>query len=394
MNILLIGGTIFLGPAICRSLYSSQLNSDGNLTITLFYRGTHKPSAQFESEINDWVESGKMNIVYGDRLSDLHKLDDIQPAKDSIQSTDKQWSAVIDTCGYHPSTMEISCAYFKERTNVYLFVSTCSVYASLADDEITENNEAIPIPEQIPEFGMEYYGLLKRACEITVDSHFRTDDNSVAINLRPGLIVGEDDPTDRFTYWVWRVLKARMNGSAMLVPSGLSQYVQYIDVRDCADSISQLLTQYLLPSTDSTNPIRDITNSAWNCVTPIGSATLNDILITSSELIDELISENRIGSDVKIHPLEYSIKENTLLLEQGVAPWGDLPLWIPAELEDLRGIHLMSPQKLMNTGFGFRSLRETIKPILLRVLNRLNENPNLALRSGLSSEREGELLSM
>lgn len=389
MNILLIGGTIFLGPAICRSLYSSQLNSDGNLSITLFYRGTHPPSAQFDSEIKGWIESGKMNVVHGDRVRDLHKLDDILPSKDSPHS-DKQWSAVIDTCGYHPSTTDISCSYFKERTSVYLFVSTCSVYASLDADEITEESATIPLPDALPEFSMENYGLLKRACEVSVDSYF----NANSINLRPGLIVGEDDPTDRFTYWVWRVLKSRLSGSPMLVPSGLSQYMQYIDVRDCADSISHLLTGYLLPDSGNTSFRNSNANSAWNCVTPIGTATLNDILTTASELIDELIADNTIESNTPLHQLKYAIKDNTWLLEQGVAPWNDLPLWIPAELEESRGIHLMSPQKLVNTGFGFRSLRDTIKPILLRVFNRLKDNPALALRGGLTSERESELLSM
>lgn len=390
MNILLIGGTIFLGPAICRSLYSSQLNSDGNLIITLFYRGTHPPSAQFDSEIKGWIDSGKMNIVYGNRVSDLHKLDEILPSNDSIHSTDKQWSAVIDTCGYHPSSTDISCSYFKERTSVYLFVSTCSVYASLDADEITEESATIPLPDALPEFSMENYGLLKRACEVSVDSYF----NANSINLRPGLIVGEDDPTDRFTYWVWRVLKARLSGSPMLVPSGLQQYMQYIDVRDCADSITHLLSGYLLQDRSTTSFGNSNTNSAWNCVTPIGTATLNDILTTTSELIDELIADNTTERNIQLHQLEYAIKDNTWLLEQGVAPWGDLPLWIPAELEESRGIHLMSPQKLVNTGFGFRSLRDTIKPILLRVFHRLNDNPALALRGGLTSERESELLSM
>lgn len=199
MNVLIIGGTRFVGRHIAQAFVES------GASVTLFNRG---------NAYGDPISG--VSVVHGDRKSDLHRLGN------------SKWDVVVDTCAYVPLEAEIAARFFRDKTNRYIFISTISVYDSSSGKAIDEDAPLSILPENADRTRMtvETYGALKVLCEEIVFSTFR---NRATI-LRPGLVAGPYDPTDRFTYWPLRIAL----GGDVLLPESPSQPVQYIDARDLA----------------------------------------------------------------------------------------------------------------------------------------------------------------
>jgi 2'-hydroxyisoflavone reductase len=165
MNLLIIGGGVFLGQALL------QAALEGGHAVTVFNRGQSR----------NWWPPGVKWIV-GDRLEDLHLL------------MGRKWDAVIDTCGYRPQDVEASCAALYDSCERYVYISSVSAYASFAN---------VPIREQDPlatafEVNRETInGANYPLCRVqrTVARAF----GQQALLIRPGLIVGPHDPTGRFS---------------------------------------------------------------------------------------------------------------------------------------------------------------------------------------------------
>ena len=173
MNILILGGTVFLGRAIVE-----EALRQGH-TLTLFNRGKSNPDLFSEVE-----------KLMGDRDLDLSPLED------------RKWDLVIDSCGYVPRVVGQSAKLLANAVDHYTFISTVSVYADFSKPGIDENAPVGTLEDEtVEEITGETYGPLKALCEQVVQE--RIPDRSLVI--RPGLIVGPHDPTDRFTYWVLRV---------------------------------------------------------------------------------------------------------------------------------------------------------------------------------------------
>jgi 2'-hydroxyisoflavone reductase len=154
--------------------------------------------------------------ILGDRDGQLDRLGD------------RTWDAVIDTCGYFPRIVGLSAATLHDRVERYLFISTISVYAIEGRSELDEASPVSTVADPtIEEITGESYGPLKALCEEAVRSQF----GDRALILRPGIIVGPYDPSNRFTYWVTRLA----DGGQVLVPDRRDQPLQLIDVRDLAD---------------------------------------------------------------------------------------------------------------------------------------------------------------
>ena len=198
MRLLVLGGTRFLG----RALVGSALARGHELT--LFNRG--------QTNADLFPEAEK---IRGDRTVDLSPLDG------------REWDAVLDVATFLPRVVRRSVEALEGRVGRYVYVSSISAYA----DQSTPPVEGAPVAELDDRDAedIEHYGALKAACEQIVVDAF----GERALVVRPGLIVGPHDPTDRFTYWPRRVAE----GGRVLAPAPPEQPVQFIDVRDLADWI-------------------------------------------------------------------------------------------------------------------------------------------------------------
>lgn len=319
MQILLIGGTKFLG----RHIVQAALSRGHELTI--FNRGT----VQLR-------EQESINKVIGDRDNDIERLGQ------------SKWDAVIDTCGYIPQSVQISCQFLKTLTDNYTFISTISVYKSFADKD---RSEALPL-KNLASDGEEY-GSLKAACESTVQSTY--PDNHLI--LRPGLIVGPHDPTDRFTYWPSRIAR----GGEVLAPGRIDRAVQLIDARDLADFVILSIEQK--------------TQGIFNTTGP-------DYILTMGQLLQQC--QSALKSQAQLHWWS-----DNALTEAGIAPWSEMPLWVPEDEPELAGFLSIDSTKAISSGLKFRPLESTIKDTYQWDRSR---NPQKYL-AGLSAERETMLLS-
>ncbi|HYA09901.1 MAG TPA: hypothetical protein VEG24_09915 [Gaiellaceae bacterium] len=280
----------------------------------------------------------ELEKLRGDRDGDLSALEG------------REWDAVIDPSGYVPRVVRASAELLQGSVGHYLFVSSGSVYA---EPYVAGFDESAPLQElEDPqsEEVMRDYGALKAACERVVAEVFLGAHASV----RAGLIVGPHDPTGRFTYWPLRVA----GGGEVLAPAPPERLVQLIDVRD--------LGAWLVEACASR------ATGAFNATCePVSFAAM---LAACGE------------ADVVW-------AEEGFLLEQGVEPWSDLPLWLAGADEPFLQ---MSVAKAVAAGLRFRPLEETARDTLAwaqEAGEQLVTDRGLRQgRAGLDPAREAELL--
>lgn len=325
MKILILGGTRFLGRHIVNSARARGHE------VTLFNRGKTNPDL-FRN----------IKTITGDREKDLNQLEG-------------SWDAVIDTCGYVPRLVKLSANLLKLKTEKYVFISSISVYENFSKIGINESDPVAKLAdESVEEITGETYGALKALCEKTVQDVIGID----SLIIRPGLIVGPHDPTDRFTYWVKRVA----DGGEILAPDRPEVLTQLIDVRDLADFIITLIE---------------------NDVSGVFNATGPDTPLSFGLLLDTCKLVSASDAKFKWANLDF-IKQNN------IAPWSDLPAYVPDVADDI-GFAQIDISKALNAGLKFSSISNTVKDTLTWI----NELPNdYQLKAGLNKEREKELLGL
>ncbi len=339
MKLLILGGTRFVG----RHLVTAALAR--NHEITLFNRGKHPAAALTGVE-----------TIYGDRNSDLAKLQG------------HRWDAVVDTCGYLPRTVRASLEVLSHSVDRYVFISSQSLYADVSVLSIDETaplatltSEQLEKANEIDSSGQAsavtygaMYGGLKALCEQVAEEVLP---NRVLI-IRPGLIVGPYDYTDRFTYWVVRVAR----GGEVLAPGRSDRYVQFIDVRDLAEWTVRMIERK--------------ETGVYN-----GNSLPNNLTM------ERVLEECKIVSD---SDASFTWVSDNFLMQERVARWSEMPLWMPeVGAPHLKGFMFISCNKAVGSGLSFRHLNETIKDVLTwRETNRLNEE----LRAGIVPDKEQRLL--
>jgi 2'-hydroxyisoflavone reductase len=265
----------------------------------------------------------------------------------------RTWDAVVDPSGFFPRVVAASAQALAGSVSRYLFVSSISVYAEPmprgADETAPVARLADPSVEDI---GNGNYGGLKALCEERVRDAFA----GRALVVRPGLIVGPHDTTDRFPYWTRRLAR----GGEVLAPGSPDAPVQLIDVRDLAEWMVRLLEHGAGGTFNATGPDSPLTLGA--CLERIAAA---------------------VGGNAKL-----TWVSDTFLDAQKVEPWMQMPLWLHAA--DLP-MMTASIARALAEGLTFRPLEDTARDTLAweRSLPPGARPPSPAL----TPEREVELLA-
>lgn len=318
MKLLILGGTRFLG----RILVEDALTRGHELT--LFNRG--RTNAHLFPEVEQ---------IRGDRTESLDPL------------AGREWDAVVDVATFIPRVARLSVDALRGRVGRYVYISSISVYADQSVPPV--EGARVAALEDPDDESIDSYGALKAVCEQLAQNTY----GGHALVIRPGLIVGRHDPTDRFTYWPVRVAE----GGPVLAPGTPADPVQFIDVRDLAawtlDAIERGLGGVYNATGEST---------------PFG------------EFLDACRAAT--GSDA-----EFTWVPSARLLAEGVEEWMGIPLWIASP--GWEAANRVVVDKAVGAGLRFRPLEETIQDTL--AWHRRREWP-AAEGVGLSRERERELL--
>jgi 2'-hydroxyisoflavone reductase len=231
------------------------------------------------------------------------------------------------------------------------------VYAAVKEPGTTEDAPLAQLPATDPktEDVREHYGALKAACERTVEEALPKG----ALVVRPGLIVGPGDPTDRFTYWPARIAQ----GGEVLAPGDGEDPVQIVDVRDLAAFVVKLL--------------EDEATGRFNAAGPRGRMTMREMLEACRA---------GTGSDASL-----TWVDEKFLAQRGVEPWSDLPVWVPRR-SDEGGLSQVSIDRAISAGLTFRPVEATVRDTHSWWTS-LPDDRRDNMRAGIAREREAELLA-
>ncbi len=337
MKILIIGGTKFLGRHLTHAALQRRHE------VTLFNRGKKYSGEKIEN-----VEQ-----IHGDRNADLEKL------------ANRSWDVCIDTCGYLPQSVKASAEFLRDAVKRYIFVSSISAYANFRQPDFDETAPLAELTaEQREKFEKidpkgdltgavlgEMYGALKVLCEREAEKMFP---NRTLI-VRPGLIVGEFDFTDRFSYWVMRIAR----GGTILAPGSPDRFVQFIDAHDLADWMIKM---------------------AETGETGIFNATGKPFALTFGAFLQEI--KQTTQSDA-----EFSWATEEFLKRENVAPWSEMPLYLHESDKNWQGFLSANVDRALEKGLKFRAFDETIRATL-----NWRKNIEDPLKAGISAEKEKELL--
>ncbi|MGH2776400.1 MAG: NAD-dependent epimerase/dehydratase family protein [Actinomycetota bacterium] len=321
MRFLVLGGTNFVG----RHLVERAL-AEGH-EVVLFNRGRTNPG------IFDGAEE-----VLGDRDGGLDGL------------KGRTFDRVVDVSGYVPRIVRQSAELLKDATEHYTFVSTVSVYADFTKTYLDEDSPvATMADESVEGITDETYGPLKALCEDVVSSVY---DERYAI-VRPGIVAGPFDHTDRFTYWCVRASK----GGELVAPGDPGRPVQFIDARDLAAFILHLSKESLRGVFNANGPWTEAID--WD------------------GFLETCIAVGRSRAEPVWVP-------ERVLRDAGVQIGQEVPLYAPM---DMPGFATVDSERAISAGLRFSALERSVEDTL-----RWARAERLDLAAGMTPEREAEIL--
>ncbi len=326
LDILILGGTGFTGPH--QIAYAVARGHQ----VTVFNRGRRQAD----------LPKGVKHLV-GDRNDNLSAL----------KGTAK-WDVIIDNPTTFPRWVKSAGEVLKGRTNQYVFISTLSVYDKWNVANMDEHAPLATMPDPTSE-NMQYYGAMKVLAEQEAEKWYP---DRVTV-IRPGLIVGPRDETDRFTYWPVRIAR----GGEVLCPPG-ADAAQIIDARDLAEWTIRMC--------------EDRKYGVFNATGPRSSLSQLEMLAGIRAAMPGSLDLTLTSADA------------AFLEEQKVRPWADLPVWIPNQGDTLYW-GKANIEKAVAAGLTFRPLAVTAAETLAWHRTRPVEQQT-KMRAGLTAEREAEVL--
>ena len=336
LNILILGGTGFTGP------YQVRYALSRGHKVTTFNRGKTHPG-----ELPAEVEQ-----LMGDRNGQLDAL------------KGRKWDVVIDNPTTLPAWVRDAAQILKGNADRYVFISTISVYADTSRPGVDENGVVAKYdgPDAFKETieamrasGYKTYGPLKALSESEAKKWFP----SQTLIIRPGLIVGPRDETDRFTYWPVRVDR----DGEVLAPGEPDDPVQFIDARDLAEWTIRM--------------VENRETGIYNATGPATRLGIGGMLDGIKSAFDSKAKFTWVNAD--------------FLESHKISPWSDLPVWIPPRGEEAGG-NQVSIKRALAKGLTFRPLAETARDTLSWFKSQPAER-QAKLKAGLTSEREAEVLA-
>jgi 2'-hydroxyisoflavone reductase len=336
LSILILGGTGFTGP------FQVRYALERGHKVTVFNRGKTHPG-----ETPNEVEQ-----LIGDRNGQLDAL------------KNRKWDVVIDNPTMLPAWVRDAAQILKGNVERYVFISTISVFADTSKPGVDEGaplakyTGADPMKETrdtVIASKFALYGPLKALAEQEAEKWFPKQ----TLVIRPGLIVGPRDETDRFSYWPVRLDR----GGEVLAPGDPSDPVQIIDGRDLAEWVIRMVEQRETGIYNATGPAKEF---------GIG------------QMLETIKSANKSNATLTWVNADF-------LEAQKVAPWSDMPVWIPPRGEEA-GAARISIQRALAKGLTFRPLADTARDTLAWFKSQPPER-QAKLKAGLTPEREVEVLA-
>ncbi len=300
LKILILGGTSFLGPH--QIAYALGRGHE----VSIFTRG--KTTPKVHPELFDQVEK-----LVGDRENNLKAL------------KNGKWDVVIDNSGRKTQWTEDTAKLLKDQAELYMYTSSISVYYPFIGNDFSETRSLVTkVPDDVTEdekFTYEY-GVMKATSEMAAMDHFGQDRSII---VRPTLIVGPGDRTDRFPYWLARIEK----GGDILLPGKSREVVQYIDVRDLAEWMIRLAENKATGIYNGSGPGFDMTTNAF--------------------AYGIHASYNSPVNFIQVDDIKF-LKENEII---GIQPW-------VIQLPKYAGMSKSDNSKAIKSGLQFRPLSETV----------------------------------
>ena len=328
-RILILGGTGFLGPAIVEAA-----RARGH-TLTLFNRGRTRPGLFPDIE----KRQGDRDPLKGEGLKSLET---------------GEWDAVIDDSGFYPRMVGASAQLLAPRVKHYIYISSISAYK---EPSPVNGDETAPLAvladPKVEEMGksFENYGGLKAACEAAAEAALPGRTTVV----RPGFIVGPDDPSGRFTYWPVRFDK----GGEIAVPGAPTDPLQLIDVRDLAAWLVLLVEQGRMGRFNALGPEQPMD---WGRV------------------VQACQKATPTAGTVTWIPGEFVAKQDDL----------SFPIWAPY-LGDTKGFHTWQNRRAVQAGLKFRLVEQTVADTLAWYQGQLKEEKG-RVKLAFTAEQEAEML--
>lgn len=331
MRLLVLGGTEFAGRAVVEAALGRGWD------VTVFNRGRHDP-----------VPGAR--TLTGDRTSP----DGLAALADRAD----EWDAVVDTWSAEPVAVHRTARLLRGRARRYVYVSSCSVYTWAPPAGYTE--EAPLVEGAEPDGGHTDYYRDKRGGELAAVAAFGADHS---VLVRAGLILGPYENVGRLPWWLTRIAR----GGPVLAPGPRELPLQYVDVRDLAEWILGAVER------ESSGP--------YNLMSPQGHATMG-------ELLDACVRVTGSAAE-----LCWAAPE--VILDAGIEPWTQLPVWVPPGSDMHDALHSADVSRAVATGLSCRPVEETVADTwawLQDIGGTAPQRPDRT-RKGLDAETEAKVLA-